>query len=74
VVYGTDVRQRLQIAQAKLRHVRQVQFARLGDVPQRIAARVSIGSGVRHLAGSDAVQHNPGDARERYSASLMRGL
>ena len=70
-IHRTNVRQRLQIAQAELRHIRQMQLARAGDVAQRIAARVSISSGVRHLAGSYAIQHNPDDAREWQGLSLM---
>ena len=64
-IHRTNVRQALQIAQTKLSHIRQVQLSRAGDVAQCIAARVSISSGVRHLAGTHAIQHNPGDARER---------
>ena len=66
-IHGTYVRQRFEISQAQLRHVRQVQLAGRSDVSQGVAARVPISGGVRHLAGSYTVQHDPRDATERRS-------
>ena len=63
-VDGPDVRQRLQIAQAELREIRQVQLAGASDIAQRVAARVAIRRRIRHLADADAVQHDPDDATE----------
>ena len=63
-IHGTDMRQRFQIAQAQPRQIRQMQLPHGSDVAQRVAPRVSISGRVRHFARSDAIQHDPGDARE----------
>jgi hypothetical protein len=60
-----NMRERLQIAQAKLREIRQVQRSGASNMAQRVAAGVAIGRGVRHFSGADTVEHNPGDAAKR---------
>ena len=43
-----------------------MQFAALGDVPQRIAACVAVLGGIGHLADADTVENDPDDAAETH--------
>ncbi len=61
---GSDMRQRFQIAQSKLREIRQVQRTGASDMAQRVAAGIAVGRGVGHLADADAVEHDPDDTAE----------
>src|SRR5260370_4928528 len=48
-----------------------MQRAPAGNVSERIAARISVGRGVRHLADSDAIEHDPGHAAKGSGAHWM---
>src|SRR2546429_674148 len=63
---GRKACERLAVAQAEAAHVRQMQGADAGDVPQGVTAGVTVGRGVRHLPDADAVEHDPDDAAEHF--------
>src|SRR5216683_3001435 len=54
------------IPQPEAAQVGQFQWPLASDVAQRIAALVAVGFGVRHLAYTHTIQHDPDDARESH--------
>ena len=67
---GSDAGERLDVAEAEARKVGQLHAANAGDVAQRVAARVAILRGVRHLADADAVENDPDDAGKRHNSTV----
>ena len=47
-----------------------MQLAALRDVPQRVAARVAVLSGIGHFANADAIENDPDDAAETHFAGV----
>ena len=55
-------RQRPNVGQTQTHQIRYAQAVPLGNVAQRIAARISVGRGVGHRADAHAVENHQDDA------------
>jgi hypothetical protein len=65
-----QTRERLDIGEAEVAQIREMQRALTSDIAERIAARVSILGRVRHFADADAIENNPDDALESHGVSV----
>src|SRR5580658_9558167 len=63
--------QGLDIRQTKLTKIRKVQLPLARDVAQCIAADIAILGRVRHLADTDAIEHDPDSAPKPHGASAL---